>query len=201
MLRLATLVLLVLAAVPAATAATPVAPQTLVPSPPPYETCNTTGSGTICQGTQTVTYGPIDTGIVCGSGAAAFDIYDSGTESSLARRIYDTNGMLVTRMRYVRLSDSRFTNVVTGATVPYIQTNTLVDDLAVRGDLSSATETMTGQNIYRPSTGAPVFLNAGRTIFGPGGALEFSAGPQAFLSFFVDGNASVLLPLCAALGA
>ena len=88
---------------------------------------------------------------------------------------------------------------MTGTTVPYTQHNTLSDVLAVHGDLSTATETSTGENIFKPAQGAPVFLNAGRVVTAPDGTVEFRSGPQDFLDFFVNGDTSVIQKLCAAL--
>ena len=91
--------------------------------------------------------------------------------------------------------------VLTGTVVPYNQTDTISDVLAVPGDLGSATETTTGENIYRPADGAPVFVNAGRTVFALDGTLEFRAGPQSFLDYFVDGDTAAIDALCSALRA
>jgi hypothetical protein len=188
----------VLMIVPAAFAGQPV---TLTPPPPPFESCKAVGTGTICAGAITDSYGPLDTGIVCGSGASAFDIFDAGTYDRDAARYYDQNGNLTRRVKHDRYSAAQFGNPLTGAAVPYTQTTTTTDILAVPGDLSSAAETATGENLYRPAHGAPVFLNAGRTVSAPDGSIEFEAGPQGFLAYFVDGDRSVLQPLCAALGA
>jgi hypothetical protein len=88
----------------------------------------------------------------------------------------------------------------TGATAPYSQTSNITDTLGVPGDFSSATETVTGQgNITLPGRGA-VLLNAGRTVWAPDGSLDFRAGPQDFLDFFL-GNTDKINELCAALGA
>ena len=46
--------------------------QPLTPPPPSFETCKTVGNGFICEGARTMTYGPDDTGITCGTGAGAF---------------------------------------------------------------------------------------------------------------------------------
>ena len=54
--------------------------QTLNPPPPPWQTCKAVGDGTICEGTNVESDGPYDTGTVCGSGATAFDIYDTSTD-------------------------------------------------------------------------------------------------------------------------
>jgi hypothetical protein len=191
--------LVVLMLVPSAFAGQPVT-QTLTPPPPSYESCKAVGSGTICQGAITVSYGPEDTGIVCGSGGSAFDIFDAGTYDRHAARYYDQNGNLTGRVKHDQYTSAQFSNPLTGATVPYTQSNTTTDVLAVPGDLGSATETNVGENNYTvPHLGA-VFLNAGRTVTSPDGSLDFEAGPQGFLAYF-DGDASVLQPLCAALGA
>lgn len=75
------------------------AAQTLNPPPPPFETCKAVGSGTICQGEETVTFGPVDTGIVCGSGSSTFDVFDGPDVFDLAAiRYYDQNGNLTRRI-------------------------------------------------------------------------------------------------------
>ena len=66
-------------------------------------------------------------------------------------------------------------------------------------DPATATETVVGENIFKPAHGAPVFLNAGRFVTAPDGTIEFRAGPQDFLDYFVNGDTSVIQPLCAAL--
>jgi hypothetical protein len=179
--------------------------QTLNPPPPSYEICKAAGDGTICQGTTTFSEGPIDTAdeglpLVCGSGAGAFDAYDSFVDNSLARRIYDGNGDLVKRYRY-DTSDGRYSNPLTGASVPYKSTLTNVDILRVPGDLGSAIEQTTGEFIVRPASGGPVFMQVGRTVttFEPDFSLDFQAGPNDFFDY-AFGDPSVLGPLCAALG-
>ena len=195
-----TLVVLLLALVASAFVAVhPATAQSLNPPPPSFETCKTVGNGTICQGSRIVSYGPDDTGIVCGSGANAFDIFDSGTFKQVAIRYYGQDGNLTRRVIHEDYTFGQFSNPLTGATVPYTQHNTLSDVLAVPGDLSTATETSTGENIFKPAHGAPVFLNAGRVVTAPDGTVEFRSGPQDFLDFFVNGDTSVIQKLCAAL--
>jgi hypothetical protein len=180
-----------LAPVPASFAARPVTPA-LNPPPPSFETCQATGGGTICQGARTQSYGPVDTGVACGSGASAFDILDQATFGQRAIRYYDRTGNLTRRVIYEDYTFGQFSNPLTGAVVPYTQHNTTTDVLAVPGDLGSATETTTGENNYTvPHLGA-VFLNAGKTVFGADGSLEYRAGPQNFLDYFVNGDASVI---------
>ena len=173
--------------------------QPLTPPPPSFETCKTDGTGFICEGARTLTYGPDDTGIACGSGAGAFDILDQGTHNQHAIRYYNTAGDLTKRVIYDQYF-SQFSNPLTGAAVPYTQHNTITDVLAVPGDFTSATETFTGQNNFTvPHMGA-VFLNAGKVVFGADGTLEFRAGPQEGLDYF-NGNTAAVAELCTALGA
>lgn len=147
-----------------------------------------------------MTYGPDDAGIACGSGAGAFDVFDQGTHNQHAIRFYNADGNLVRRVIYDQYF-SQFSNPLTGVAVPYTQHNTTTDVLAVPGDFGSATETTTGQtNFTVPHLGA-VLLNAGKTVFGADGTLEFSAGPQGFLDYFYNGNTAALAELCTALGA
>ena len=80
------------------------------------------------------------------------------------------------------------------------QASNITDVLAVPGDFSLPTETVTGQaNITIPGMGA-VLLNAGRTVTAPDGSIDFRAGPQDFLDYAL-GNTDVINELCAALGA
>ena len=182
--------------------------QPLNPPPPPWQTCKAVGDGTICEGTNVESFGPIDTAdegapLVCGTGANAFDVFDAGTDEYSVWKKFNTDGNLVRRVFHDHYTFGQFSNPLTGDAVPYTQTDTRIDELAVPGDLSSATETTTWQGlVHLPGAGAPVFWNSGRTIQFPiGGATEFSAGRLGIWQLFVDGDTSVLDPLCAALGA
>lgn len=193
-----TLVALVLVFAPAGVAGQPVT-QTLIPPPPPFETCKTVGTGTICQGTVDESYGPVDTGLVCGSGAGAFGIADSADHHELARRQYDSDGMLRERVRYDRF-DAQLSNASSNAALPYTQMQITTDELSVPGDFGSATTAVTGEIIFKPTSGAPVLIGTGRDVFAPDGSIEFSSGPSGFLDLLA-GTASALDPLCAALAA
>jgi hypothetical protein len=176
----------------------PAAAQTLNPPPPSFETCKTVGNGTICQGNRTFSYGLDDTGIVCGSGANAFDIYDSATNNQDASRSYDQNGNLTRRVIHENYTFGQFSNPLTGAVVPYTQHDTITDVLATPGDLGTATETNVGENIFKPAQGAPVFKYAGRFVTAPDGTIEFQAGQNDFFKLMA-GDTSVLDKLCTAL--
>jgi hypothetical protein len=174
--------------------------QTLNPPPQPWQTCTAVGQGTICEGTISFSYGPADTGLACGSGASAFHILDAATESELARRFYDANGNLVRRVRYVSLASAQLSNSLTNATLNYTQTQKWTDVLAVPGDLSSSTTTLTGELVVQGADGAAVLIGAGRTVFAPDFTIEFQAGPTGFIDL-ITGDASTVGALCAALAA
>ena len=184
---------------PAAAFADPPVLPPLNPPPPPFLTCRATGNGAICEGARTLVENPVDTGIVCGSGADAFDIFDQGIIHQHAIRYYDANGNLTRRVIHENWDATQWSNPLTGRFVPYTQLNTYTDVLAVPGDFSTATETTTGEVIFHPAHSAPVFFNAGRVVTAPDGTIDFRAGQQNFLDVFVDGHTELLEPLCAAL--
>src|SRR5262249_44466551 len=131
----------------------------------------------------------------------AFDIFDAGTYDRHAARYYDQDGNLTRRVKHDHYTSGLFSNQLTGATVAYTQSNTTTDILTIPGDLNSAVATNAGDsNFPLPHIGA-LFVNAGRTVAAPDGSIEFESGPQGFLAYFVDGDASVIQPLCSALGA
>src|SRR5215469_4025046 len=74
----------------------------LTPPPPSYVTCKTVGNGFICEGTLSFTYAAGDTGIGCGSGAGAFDIFDGpGTVNDRSILYYNADGNLTKGVDYV----------------------------------------------------------------------------------------------------
>jgi hypothetical protein len=175
-------------------------PSTLNPPPPSFETCMATGNGAICKGARTQSYGPTDTGIVCGSGPTAFDIFDQGAFDQHAIRYYDQNGNLTRRAIYDNYAFGQWSNPLSGAVVSYKQVTNETDVLAVPGDFNSATSTYTGQNIYRAGHGAPVLISAGRTVQNFDGSVIYSeSGPDPFTDFFLEGDASAFAAVCAAL--
>jgi hypothetical protein len=190
-----------LALAPAGLGGQPVT-QTLTPPPQPWLTCKAVGGGTICQGTLTESYGPENTGIVCGSGPGAFNIFDGGTRDVRKTRFYNEDGLLTRIVTHDRFPGSQWSNPLTGAVVPYTQSNIITLDFAVPGDLGSVTETTVGENILRdPATNKRVFISVGRSVIGPDGTVEFRSGTQNFLDLFVDEDPSVLDLVCTALAA
>ena len=94
------------------------------------------GNGFICEGARTESYGPDNTGIVCGSGAGAFDIFDQGTHNQHAIRFHNAAGDLTRRVIYDQFS--RFSNLLTGAAVPYTHSLAAPQTAAVLGDLPTS---------------------------------------------------------------
>jgi opacity protein-like surface antigen len=178
--------------------------QTLVPSPPAFETCKAVGNGTLCEGSIQGSYGPIDATIyegfpVCGAGAGSFHVFDSASENEVARRVYNENGLLVLRDRHDRYV-GRLSNPAAGTALPYTNVQEITDELAVPGDLGSATRTIAGQlHIESPDGGAPVLIGAGRVTFAPDGSVEAQSGPTGFLGLLF-GDPAVTGPICAGLG-
>ena len=185
--------------VPGAFAGQPVT-QTLTPPPPSFYTCIAVGSGTICHGAISESSGPEETGLVCGSGADAFNAWQTASLDERAARYYDRDGNLTQR---VLRDDSagEFINPVTGVTVPWTQYEIHTSVLAVPGDLGSRTVTIVGEFVITvPHLGA-VALEAGRVIEAVDGSDLFSAGPQDFLDYYANGDTSAVAKLCGALGA
>lgn len=190
----------VLALAPGAFAAQP-ATQDLNPPPPDGYTCKAVGSGTICTGSfpEDIVSEP-QFELVCGSGPSAFIIHDNAHLDRSATRWYDRDGNLTRRVFHDQWQNAYWSNPLNGKVVEYIQNGNITDDLLVPGDFASARETQTGVNSYfDPVTHRKVLQSTGRTVFGADGSLEFSAGHQWFIDMFVNGDASVLDDVCAAL--
>jgi len=171
-------------------------------APPPGVACHTVGAGTICQFSNPDSYGPVDTGIVCGSGQDAFDVFDQGVNNAHGTAWFDQNGDLTKVTTENIYSFGQWSNPLTGAVVPYTQHNIETFELAVPGDIASATWTITGENIYRPSTGAPVLIAVGRQVFNfDQSQLISSHGPNAFVAAFYLGDPGAFDRICAALEA
>jgi hypothetical protein len=188
-----------LALVPAASAAPP-ALGDLNPPPPSDYTCKPVGAGTICTVDRHESkVAELQPELVCGSGAGAFNIYDNGELYSRFTRRYDADDNLTTRVEHEVWLSAFWSNPLTGKTVPYTQRGKTTDVFTVPGDIDSAIETSVGENIYTdPVTHKKVLMSAGRTVFGPDG-LEFDAGQHWDIDMFINGDTSVLDPVCAAL--
>jgi hypothetical protein len=169
------------------------------PAFPPY-TCMATGSGAICEkDLPPAPYGPSDNQLYCGTGANAFDTFDSGIQSESVVRYYDANLNVVRREIHLN-DDGQWSNANTGASVPYLTRWHITDIPVVPGDLSSFTETVTGRNSFvLPHDGA-IALDNGRLTTDPNGDVTFASGRHDILAY-VMGDTSALQQLCALLGA
>lgn len=100
------------------------------------------------------------------------------------------------RLIHFRYLSARATNSLTGAELPYTQTQLRTDDLAVPGDLGSATTTYTGEIIFGSPGGAPVRpVAAGKVVLDPTGEITFVGGTSGLADLY-SGDVSAL---CAAL--
>jgi hypothetical protein len=173
--------------------------EALTPPPPSFYTCKPVGAGTLCKGTISESFGPEETGLICGSGGDAFTVFDYGEFTEHAARWYDRDGNLTRRVRHDHI-EAFSTNPLTGATVPYRQRETHTTVLATPGDLGTATTTHTGVLIFTLPRLGQIALEAGRVVEGPDG-IEFRAGPQDFVDYYENGDLSAVQELCSALGA
>jgi hypothetical protein len=115
-------------------------------------------------------------------------------------RFYDADGNLVRRVISETWTNAFWSNPLTGDTVPYTQRDKATDVFATPGDLSTETETMTGENVYTdPVTHKKVMRSVGRVVYGPDGSVEFVAGQHWDVDAFYNGDLSVLDDICAAL--
>jgi hypothetical protein len=188
------------AAMPASALAGQPVTQTLTPPPPAFEICQAIGSGTLCQGSRVLVEPLFDTGIVCRSGAGAFDIHYGDTINQVASRTYNLDGNLTKRFIEERYTSARFVNPITGASLPVTAHDVISDLLAVPGDGSSATETTTGQFTVTLSGTGAVLLNVGRVVqHVADGFTESIAGPHQFLDL-INGDPTVTQKVCTALG-
>jgi hypothetical protein len=185
----------------AAFAGASVDPATLNPPPPPEfnPTCEAVGSGTICHLAFTdppVISEPI--GMICGSGADSFEVLLSQARSVEGRRYYDRNDNL-TQRHFREVFTGTLMNPLTNATVSFDQSDTVIHNLAVPGDLNSCTVTITGSLRLHRQDGGVVLIDAGRSVLAADGTLIHETGQHPFDAYFVFGDASALQPLCDAL--
>ena len=169
---------------------------------PFVDTCQPVGGGTICRFSHIEEVGPVDTGIVCGEGADAFDIFDQFVDHESRTFWFDENDNLTRFTDHDVYSFGQWSNPLTGATVPYTQHNVQTLVLAVPGDITSAIQTVTGENIYRVGNGQFVLQAVGMQIFNwDQSELFASHGPNAFVDAFYEGDPHTFDRICAALAA
>jgi hypothetical protein len=176
-------------------------PSTLNPPPPPQfnPVCKAVGFGTLCTIEFVETEGPDPSGIICGSGPTSFEIVTSDTRTVAGRRYYDQNGDL-TQRHFREVFVGTLTNPLTGASLDFVQADTVFHNLAVPGDVNTGTEAVTGSTRVSRPNGGVVLIDAGRVIIDVSdGTLLFEAGQHPFDDYFGSGDASALQPICDAL--
>ena len=166
----------------------PAAAQGLNPPPPPGATCQTTGQGTICQGSVTGTDVNLDTGVSCGS----FQVLLNGTFTVRFTLFYNQAGNGTQGVFHVR-EVGTLSNSLTGTSVPFEAAVTETLTFATPGDFSTVTATYTGQvyTVTLPGSGL-ILHDVGIAVFAPDGTITFEGGPHQLLHNQVQ-------KLCAAL--
>jgi hypothetical protein len=123
-----------------------------------------------------------------------------GTNDDLAKVFLWAFANLTRRRLHDNYTFGEWSNPLTGKVVSYTQNNLITDVLAVPGDFTSSTQTVTGENIYRAGTGAPVFIATGRQVWNfDESVLISSAGRNGFVAAFFEGDSTAFDALCAAL--
>jgi hypothetical protein len=166
----------------------PAAAQELNPPPPPGATCQTTGQGTICQGSDTGSDVNIDIGVSCGS----FHVLLNNTFTERFTIFYNQAGNVTQAVFHARVVGT-LSNSMTGTSVPVEAAFTETDTFSTPGDFSTVTITDTGQvfKVTLPGSGL-ILHDVGRVVFAPDGTIIFEGGPHQELHGQVD-------KLCAAL--
>jgi hypothetical protein len=193
------LVLIVALATPAS-ARTPVDPSTLNPPPPDIlnPVCYLDGSHISCDVASTEPEVVVDdpSGIVCDG----TELLASLSRSVVGKRTYDAAGNLLQRHFRESFDGGTFRNPDTGRVALWRQHDTVIDNLAVPGDLATGTESTSGLwRVWLPD-GSTILTDAGRLLFdvATGEAINVSAH-HPFDTYYRLGDPSALAPLCAAL--
>lgn len=174
-------------------------PSTLTPAPPDSfnATCLRDGGHITCTlAFQDPEIVEEPSGIVCGSTELLF----SQTRSVVGKRFYNTDGNLL-RRHFRESMGGTFTNPDTGRTATWTQHDTVIQDLAVPGDLATGTTSYSGL-MTRVSgvNGGTVLTDSGRTIVDAAiDEVVMASAHHPFDSYFRLGDTAALAPLCNAL--
>ncbi len=174
-------------------------PATLNPSPPDSfnAECFAGAGGTVC--TLHFSEDPINdepSGIVCDGTELLF----SQDRSVVGKRYYDADGNLVQRHFRESLSGT-FSNPDTGASVLWIQHDTVIHNLSEPGNLDSGTARSSGlfTRVYLPGGGS-ILLDVGTVLVDEAtGEVLASGGRHPFGDYFERGDTAALQPICDAL--
>ncbi len=178
----------------------PVDPATLNPPPPPEfnPVCMSVGSRTTC--TLQFSDPPFagGSGVICGTGANAYEVFQFQNRSVQGTRDYDSNGNLTLR-HFHEVVTGTLSNPLTHTAVSYSARGNTLHDLSIPGDILSGTQVLTGSfRIYRPQGGS-VLIEAGRTVSTGDGTFIRESGPHPLQDYFVFGDTAAVQPLCDAL--
>jgi len=200
--RLVSLTLGLLAAaalVAPAAARDTVDPATLNPPPPDNfnAVCFAAAGGTVC--TLHFSEDPIidePSGILCGTTELVVNL----ERSVVGKRYYDANGDLVQKHFRESLSGT-FSNPDTGVSAPWIQHDTVVQNLSEPGNVDSGITRLSGllTRVWLPGGGS-VLLDVGTLLVDEAtGEVLASGGPHPFGDYFERGDTAALQPICEAL--
>jgi hypothetical protein len=165
----------------------------------PLALAATANANTVEKAPFTFSYGAEDTGITCGSGAAAFDVYDSATVTRSDKNVFDNDGNFIRTLRH-ETSVGQLSNPLTGASLDYTaETNMEFVTGTPQGDILHIRGEM---NVTAPGRGV-VLHNSGLLIdiLGPDSEMFIERGPKEELDYFLEGNTALVQDLCSALGA
>jgi hypothetical protein len=176
----------------------PVDPNTLNPPPPDYfnATCERVGAGIVCDlafSDPPVVDEPITD--ICG-----MELLISEARSVVGKRFYDADGNLLER--HFRESWVRtLVNPVNDKSLDWLGHDTIIHRLAVPGDLTTGTLTVSGTpNRLSIPGGGTVLLDAGHlTVDIATDTVTQSGGPHHFDDYFTGVDPDALQPICDAL--
>lgn len=178
----------------------PVDPSTLNPPPPPEfnPVCEKDGAQTIC----TVQFSDPPfaggSGVICGTGPNAYEVFQFQNRTVQGLRYYDQNGNL-TRRHFHEVDTGTLSNPRTHTAVSFSARGNTLHDLSIPGDINSGTQILTGEfRVYRPQ-GGTVILEVGRTVAAGTGDFIRESGPHPFQDYFVFGDTGAIQPVCDAL--
>ena len=175
-------------------------PSTLNPPPPPEfnPVCQRNGNQTIC----TVQFSdPLfagGSGVICGTGPNAYEVFQFQTRSVQGKRYYDESGNL-TRRLFHEVDSGTLSNPINHKAVSFSARGTTRHDLSTPGDINSGTSVLTGEFRVYPVQGGTVLIELGRTVNLADGTFVRESGPHPFQDYFVFGDTAAVQPLCDAL--
>jgi len=177
----------------------PVDPTTLNPPPPPEfnPVCERVGNLIICEVRFSDPTFAGGSGLICGSGAAAFEPFQFQTRSVRGKRYYDENGNLL-RRHFQEVFEGTYTNPITHKALAYSGSDTHLHVLAVPGDNATGTEQITGsvKLFLGPGNGGTFAFDTGRVVIDvPTDSPVSESGQHPFLDDFE----SAVQALCDAL--